>query len=344
MKQSTVLLLTACCGLTFIMWINSWFLREQAAVARDDVHLTSHRHKTELDLKPLDDYVKYYELPENMDCSRNKSTNASLAYLLDLPTPCSSGKENCVVAFSLFCGGVRHAFPHANNQCQRYTSHLSNLYGWKSVFAGWEIRVYTDDSVPVNLLAPFREFVNVITVNASMKGAGTWGTMWRLLPLWDSSVDRFITRDIDSVPLVRDWATTYEWIRLSQLFPSYRWADNVKHYSHPILAGALGISRDSLTSKQRGMLLSKFQNKAKFMTKYGDQEWLEQNVWPLVKHNMLSFDVEHCESGVYPNVQPFPIPHSQCDWIMGGPDDFFGQRDEVPQECLHKQHASWKWG
>jgi hypothetical protein len=29
---------------------------------------------------------------------------------------------------------------------------------------------------------------------------------------------------------------------------------------------------------------------------------------------------------------------------MGGPDDFFGQRDEVPQECLHKQHASWKWG
>lgn len=345
MKQSTVVMLTGCCGIIFMTWINAWFLREQPwrDYYADDIHLTSHRHKHELDMKPLDDYVRYLELPESMECTRNSSqvTNTSLAYLVDLPTPCSSGKEHCVLSFSLWCGGVKTSFSHVNSQCQRYTSHLSTLYGWKMVFPGWELRMYTDGSVPDNLLEPYHEFVNIITVNASLKGSGTWGTMWRLLPLWDESVDRFLTRDLDSVPLVRDWATTYEWIRLS--FPSYRWADHEKHYSHPILAGALGLERKAFTPQQRGMLLDKFQKMSRFMTKYGDQEWLEHNVYPLLKRDMLSFDVANC-NGQYPNFRPFPVPHSKCDWIMGGPDSFFGERDVVKEECRHKQHPSWKWG
>jgi len=342
MKQSTAAMLTGVLGMSLLTWVNVWFLRKKEREWNDDIHLSSNRHEDELDMKPLDDYLRYFELPEMSECTRNSSlvTNTSLSYLLDLPTPCSSGKQHCVVSFTLFCSGVWHAFPQAHSQCERYTSHLSNLYGWKSVFPGWELRIYTDDSVPAALLAPYQEFVNVITVNASMKGAGTWGTMWRLLPIWEASVDRFLTRDIDSVPLVRDWATTYEWIRLGS--KSYRWADHAKHYSHPILAGALGLTRDAFTIEQRRILLEKYQKMARFMTKYGDQEWYQQNLWPLLNKNILSFDVANCHQ--YPNSRPFPVPHSKCDWIMGGPDDLFGERDVVATECRHKVHSSWKWG
>jgi len=343
MRQSTIVMVTACCGMFFLMWFNVWFLEKQQEerpwMNNRDEHLTSHRHEN---MQPLDDYLRYYELPTMKECERNSSlvTNTSLSYLLDLPTPCSSGKEHCVIAFALWCGGVKHAFSHANTQCQRYISHLHNLYGWKGVFRGWELRLYTDTSVPAALLEPYRNVVNIITVNASMKGAGTWGTMWRLLPLWDDSVDRFLTRDIDSVPLVRDWATAYEWIRLGN--PSYRWGDHSHHYSHPILAGALGVTRDAFTNKQRTMLLQKYQKMSRFMTKYNDQEFYEANLWPLLKNNILSFDVSKC--GEYPNQHPFPVPHSRCDWIMGGPDHLFGERDLVADACRHEKHPSWKWG
>ena len=295
-------------------------------------------------MKPLDDYVKYFELPEmtTEECRRNSSlvTNTSLSYLLDLPTPCSTGKEHCVVSFSLWCSGVRHSFAQANTQCQRYTSHLNNLHGWKSVFPGWELRIHTDGSVPTQLLAPFQEFVNIIHVNASLKGAGTWGTMWRLLPIWDDSVDRFLTRDMDSVPLVRDWATAYEWIRHGH--GSYRWGDHSNHYSHPILAGALGLTRNAFTNKQRKTLLENFHKMTRIMSQYGDQEWYQRELFPIFRDNMVSFDISHCAE--YPNWQPFPVPHSKCDWIMGGPDHLFGERNVVSTECRHPNHSSWKWG
>ena len=126
---------------------------------------------------------------------------------------------------------------------------------------------------------------------------------------------------MDSVPLVRDWATTYEWIRQSRQFAKLSMGRSCQAlFTSPLSSAHLYIKMFSST--QRSMLLSKFQNMAKYMTKYGDKEWLEQILVAVGPHNMLSFDVAHCDSGVYPNVQPFPIPHSKCDWIMGGPDDF----------------------
>jgi hypothetical protein len=292
-------------------------------------------------MKPLDEYLRYHELPimNESECHRSSTliTNASLSYLLELPTPCVTGEEKCVIAFSLWCGGLRHGLG-ADVQCARYTSHLSNLHGWKAVFKGWEIRVYTDGSVGSQLLTPYQDIVNIITVNHSLRGDGTWGTMWRLLPIWDDSVDRFLTRDVDSVPLVRDWATAYEWIRLGN--PSYRWGDHEHHYSHPILAGALGLTRHALTEAQRNKLYERFHGTIRIMSKYGDQEWYETYLWPLLNETMLSYDVVNC--GRFLNSRPFPVPHSRCDWILGGPEKMFGERKYA--DCRHTNHSSWKWG
>jgi hypothetical protein len=212
------------------------------------------------------------------------------------------------------------------------------LHGWRAVFKGWEIRVYTDGSVAPKLLTPFQDVVSIITVNRSLRGDGTWGTMWRLLPIWDDTVDRLLTRDIDSVPLVRDWATAYEWIRLGN--PSYRWGDHEHHYSHPILAGALGLMRHAFTAAQRNYLYERFHGMMRIMSKYDDQEWYETYLWPLLNETMLSYDVMNC--GRFLNSRPFPVPHSKCDWIMGGAEKMFGERKYA--DCRHANHSSWKWG
>lgn len=334
--------------------------KKDEPVWNDDVHLKHHfeRHSNNYNsnnahnnMEPLDNYVRYLELSEMSveECHVNSSlvTNTSLSYLLDLQTPCSTGRETCVISFSLFCTGVRHTFSHPNAQCQRYTSHLIYLHGWKTVFSGWELRLYTDDSVPPAVLDPYRNVVTIITVNTTLQKSG-FGTMWRLLPLWDEHVDRFITRDLDSLPLVRDWATTYEWIRLSHhQYPSYRWADHPKHYSHPIMAGALGVSRNALSDQQRHTLLQHYQRSSKgwILTKFGDQEWMQQHLYPMLREHMLSFDVAHCKDNEYArHSRPFPIPHSHCDFIMGGDQALFGRRDKVSESCRHSHHATWKWG
>ena len=295
-------------------------------------------------LKPLDSYLQSYRLPNITQCSPDFKTspllvNNSLSHLLRLDTPCSTGAEKCVISFSLFSPNHDETTTTTTPLRSKYADKLHYLPGWKSTYPGWEIRIYTDGSVQ-QLLEPYRNVANIVQVNETLLGNGTWGMMWRLLPIWDDTVDRFITRDIDSVPLVRDWATLYEWIRLNAT--SYRWGDHFRHYGFPIMGGALGLTRHAFSPFQRETLCQAWLGANRNAKHNDDQFWYKDHLWPLLNDSILSFDILNCHN--YSNPRPFPVPHTACDHMMGGQDPFRSLRIPADPECRHPNHSDWLWG
>ena len=74
-------------------------------------------------------------------------------------------------------------------------------------FPDWEIRMYHDDSVPIDILNQLEKLnVNLIDVTKEKTGiyyptkeeSKTYGMFWRFVPAGDDSVDYFVSRDTDS--------------------------------------------------------------------------------------------------------------------------------------------------
>jgi len=292
---------------------------------------------------PVDDLLN----PHNM-----------LRNITDLTTPCSTGKERCVISFALWCSensGSQH-------ECQEYLNSMKSLHYYAKIFKGWEIRVYTDDSMLDMLNKHYSQF-NIIRVDDEFLGDGTWGMIWRILPLFDPTVDRFISRDVDARATLRGWGAVYEWIRSG--YPSLRVTDHVYHSSWPsydkwwgIMGGMYGMRSDALTGDQKLALLEELRTTPHVHAHGGDQDWLRDHLWPLIGHGIMSFTSHFCEEERQRKTDfgewsmkslqrirrtfPWPIPHTQCDFVIGTayPDIL----PIVPPGCRHPNHPDWVFG
>jgi hypothetical protein len=103
-----------------------------------------------------------------------------------------------VISFSLFgndkiyiLGAIRNAEIH------------------KQVFTEWEMRVYHDNTVNLDVLNRLTE-LGVSLINVDLPAQ--LGRFWRFLPASDNTVDYFISRDCDSRISLRDEIAVKEWI------------------------------------------------------------------------------------------------------------------------------------
>lgn len=101
---------------------------------------------------------------------------------------------------------------------ERYQAHLpAALRAHHNIFRGWIYRIYHDgtyasgsygatlDRLAARGLVELRRIDEPPYIDRAM--------LWRLAPLWDSDVERFLMRDVDMVATYRERRAVEEWVR-----------------------------------------------------------------------------------------------------------------------------------
>ncbi len=110
-----------------------------------------------------------------------------------------------------------------------------------SVFPGWVMRVYHDDSVPGESLQRLRS-MGVELVRMEKERGSIAGMFWRFLVADDASVDRYIVRDSDSRLNEREARAVDAWIASGKSYHILR--DHPSHSNFKISGGIWGGVHD----------------------------------------------------------------------------------------------------
>lgn len=210
----------------------------------------------------------------------------------------------------------------------------------REIMPGWTARFYSRRSklspeLEILLLERGAEVVFVDEGNPLVKCT----MCWRFLAADDPDVARFLVRDTDSRLSLREKAAVDAWIASGRAFHIIR--DHPDHT--PVINGGLWAAT-------RGFLAKSGQSMAQLLDAYfrrtgfqysADNDFLEAEIWPLVKDNVAQHDSFHC---VRFHADPIPMPRTDNRIIGGvyfGLDDRpraldFQEMEPEPPECLPK--------
>lgn len=179
-----------------------------------------------------------------------------------------------VISFSLY----------GNNPI--YTIGCINNAKLKSkVFKGWEMWVYHNSSVPVEILSELNNLgVKLINTN---EDKGFFGSLWRFRPILDTSVKYFISRDGDSRISERDETAVTEWIESGKSFHILREHPIGHHWV--INAGMWGAKGGSIPNFQT-ILDNYLNSNNRPNDKTIDQCFLRDCVYPIAKNDSIIHD------------------------------------------------------
>ena len=149
-----------------------------------------------------------------------------------------------------------------------------------TIFPGWEMWVYHDNTVPIDTLEKLKSN-NVRLINSI--GIGFYRSMWRFYPCGNSEVQYFISRDSDSRISLRDSESVNEWISSGKDFHIIR--DHPVGHSWSINGGMWGAKGGKIDI----INLIKNYNSNPY-NKFIDQEFLRDVIYPLTKHSRLVHD------------------------------------------------------
>ena len=158
---------------------------------------------------------------------------------------------------------------------------------------------------------------------------------------------RFIvvaSRDLDSPITVREQAAVNEWLSSNRSFHVMR---DHPHHGRSIMGGMWGYRPLRNVALSR-LFLSKLRNATlmKSYTGVADQDFLHEEVWPLVKHDLLAHDSYHCEM-FGTKALPFPTQRSSFtdrNLFVGCIRPCSRSRYPLvpcPISCRPKQHQDW---
>ena len=247
--------------------------------------------------------------------------NGLASVLRSCAAPSAAGlKEGLkVIAFSLF------GPPADNNWQARYgDGAVSNARLATTVFVGWQVWMYHDDTVPRVILASLAlmPHVRLVNMSAEIKFLPN-PRSWRFLVASDPRVGRWLIRDIDSRLLARDKAAVDEWVTSGARFSIMR--DHPGQTVYPINAGMWGGTRDAapclaqLMRQEAAGLQACNGCKVASNAYYNDQIFLQRHVWPVAHQSMLHHAAFGCSS--FSNAtrfgasRPFPTPRTCSEHI-----------------------------
>lgn len=169
---------------------------------------------------------------------------------------------------------------------------LENALIAQKYLPDWKCRYYLGKNViskMVNLLKtlPNVELVDMSNEAHSELSTGvSQGMMWRFIPAFNS-MDTVIIRDTDSLLNPRDIAAINQWLDSDKDFHIIRDAGAGSHGSR-IMGGMWGV-RNGLLKPHKKLFDERTTDK-----KYGgDQKWLNEVIYPLIRNHAFINDKEH---------------------------------------------------
>jgi hypothetical protein len=184
-------------------------------------------------------------------------------------------------------------------------------------FPGWEFRIHHD----IGLLSrqpKLKWYADKGLIVLKEVGINLYkgkSMLWRMLPMWDRTVDYFLCRDLDSLLLVKDR-------RMVETFIASKAAAHCvnDHPDHcvPMMGGMIGFWRYAWNKLPGSTLYPDFEHLTEvqdgFWNQYGaDQYLMWQKLWPIAQQSVC----EHRLAGWAPIpgtvhssavVEPHPLP------------------------------------
>lgn len=188
-----------------------------------------------------------------------------------------------------------------------------------SIYPGWTLVVYADDSVPIDVKQ------KLVALGVEIRPPECVNKMfWRFFIADDPTVERFLIRDSDSRFNEREAGAVKEWIESGKKFHVLR-----DHPSHsPVIGGGLfGAVKGAIPSM--AALIASDPKSARAGDRddiYNtDQQFLAEHVWPLARNNVLQHDL--CYHRQHLGAKPFPAKLG--DWRFCG--EVFDHEDTPDQ-------------
>lgn len=206
---------------------------------------------------------------------------------------CADSPQRNIIAYTLFGDSPRYCEPA-----------IANVQVAKELFPAWRCRVYLDDSVPALVQQRLAQAGAQVVDMSGAASDGVHPLMWRFLVVDDPEVDRYLIRDADSLLSEREQVAVEQWLASPYLFHHIR-----DYFTHTelILAGLWGGCRGALPPLKP--LMQAWLAQQADVTRFADQIFLREQVWPLLRQSVLShddwFDFHHA--------QPFPA-HPPIRW------------------------------
>jgi len=167
------------------------------------------------------------------------------------------------------------------------------------IYPGWVCRFYVSRDVPAGVIGELKKLGCEI-VETKKPGTYRKAMYWRMEAAFDKGVDRFIVRDCDSRLNVRESAAVKEWEYSGKPFHLMR--DHRRHTAK-IMGGMWGAVHgffpgfDAEYDAWVIRVLGGW-NPPIRKGKSGDQEFLADKVWPVIKDNHLAHDDRKSKTGL----------------------------------------------
>lgn len=185
------------------------------------------------------------------------------------------GRRRDVVAFSLW------------GDAPLYTrGAVENAAAIPRLLPGWTPRVYHDDSVPKDILRELAARGAEVIEMPPHRETGL-GLFWRFSAAVDPAVRRFLCRDADSRPSLRETAAVQAWVASGRDFHVIR--DDIMH-CEVMLAGLWGGKGGLLSDLLDRAARWQAANPHRMNARVEDQRFLRFQVWPLARDRALIHD------------------------------------------------------
>ena len=239
--------------------------------------------------------------------------------------------EKRVVAFSIWTknnGGRRAYYRGAQRNVRRY----------HELFPGWVCRFYHDDSIT----AEARQMLNVtgdVEFVRMEHQHGTKGSAWRFLVASDPTVDRYIVRDADALPMVREALAVQDWIKSGK--PLHLMFDHPMHAGTTWMAGMWGGTRNAVPDMEK--LLSWVWRPDTTSAKGVDQYFLRL-LWGKMtdRSHVLVHDSEPCKRMRYDHTNTMEVRMFPSQRL--GDYDHIGvvwAKKALPDGVVYVRQTSW---
>jgi len=242
-----------------------------------------------------------------------------------------ASKEKRVISFGLYGAKEKYTIGAIHN------AQIAKIY-----FPGWICRFYVTSDVPEDVIAQLKALDSEIEKVPAGMGYSS-GMFWRFMVAADSTVDRYIVRDVDSRLNARDRIAVEEWIESK--YPVHIMRDHVNHCI--VMNGGMwgGVAGALSFMKER---IEAWPSRDEYMA---DLHFLEQKIWPDIKHKQIAHDAYCCDR--YPNTRPFPSrrppSYQHVGQVFDAHDnprlmDIDGYIRGVPVPGSCRKEASWIYG
>ena len=192
-----------------------------------------------------------------------------------------------------------------NKDCFDFHSYLRglmiNIRLQRLLFPSWRIRLYLDQSTYDGYKRLFELLsqdihANLIDIEICEDAELTKAMLWRIKPLYDGKVERFICRDLASPLTYRDAQAVKDWENTQKV--AHAITDSVSH-NLPMLGGMIGFTKyasDFIKAANWDELVNRGGG---YKVKGADQTFLTNQIYPKVANGGSSSIMQHYVLGMH---------------------------------------------